>query len=101
MSFPFFSEPIFCTDFRYSQLLIVSPFLIVQENGGHSMKFRKTATNKRSGYIYKFDDGKRVLIQLNKEGVTEIDIQRLHALDDSEVYYNIKNSRPNSESEWF
>ncbi|GAB2022111.1 hypothetical protein RyT2_11850 [Pseudolactococcus yaeyamensis] len=64
------------------------------------MKFRKTATNKRSGYIYKFADGKRVLIQLNQEGVTEIDIQRLHALDDSEVYYNIKNSRPNPESDW-
>lgn len=58
------------------------------------MKFRKTAANARETYPYRFGNGDTVILKPGEDGVTEMDIKSLHALDDSEVYYNIKNSRP-------
>lgn len=66
------------------------------------MKFRKTRQEERGVYRYPIsvDDGKGgyreeyITIKPGEDGVTEMDIKSLHALDDSEVYYNIKNSRP-------
>ncbi|WP_102343591.1 sigma-70 family RNA polymerase sigma factor [Galactobacillus timonensis] len=58
------------------------------------MKLRKTKSNERSTYTYESNDGTRVTIYPGKDGVTELDIKMLHALDDAEVYNNIKNTRP-------
>lgn len=66
------------------------------------MKFRKTRKEERGVYRYPIsvEDGKGgyreeyITIRPGEDGVTEMDIKSLHALDDSEVYYNIKNSRP-------
>lgn len=63
------------------------------------MKLHKTPQNQRDTYSYQFYDADgnpepRITIQPGKNGVTEVDIKRLHALDDSEVYYNIKSRRP-------
>lgn len=67
------------------------------------MKFQKTATNQRSIYVYSFIDekGMRTLISIEegKDDVTAEHIKLLHALDDAEVYNNIKNSKP-SIQEW-
>lgn len=62
------------------------------------MKIYKTNSKKRDTYTYTFTsaDGKeeRIVIRPRENGVTEADIKMLHALDDSEVYYNNKNLRP-------
>lgn len=62
------------------------------------MKFYKTSSKKRDTYIYTFTgiDGReeKIILRPGENGVTEADIKTLHALDDSEVYYNNKNSRP-------
>ena len=66
------------------------------------MKIRKTRQDERSSYRYPVDvaDGKGgyrteyITIRPGEEGVTEADIKTLHSLDDSEVYYNNKNLRP-------
>ena len=58
------------------------------------MRFRKTRSDSRSTYIYRFDDGTSVTLCPGENGVTEADIRMLHSLDDAEVYNNIKNSRP-------
>lgn len=58
------------------------------------MKLRKTPSNKRSVYIYKFADGTSVKLEAGKDGVTQIDIQGLHHFDDREVYNNVKNLHP-------
>lgn len=62
------------------------------------MKIRKTPWDKRSTYTYRFfdADGKQetITLQPGEDGVTEMDIKMLHALDDAEVYSNIKNLRP-------
>lgn len=58
------------------------------------MKIHKTRTDKRETYTYRYADGGSVEIRVGENGVTELDIKRLHAFDDSEVYYNNKNMRP-------
>ena len=63
------------------------------------MRFRKTRSDSRSTYIYRFDDGTSVTLCPGENGVTEADIKMLHSLDDAEVYNNIKNSRPPMTSE--
>lgn len=64
------------------------------------MKSHKTKQENRGTYTYIFDDGKKVTIKPGEEGVTEEFIKKLHSLDDSEVYYNLKNcKRPISEKE--
>jgi RNA polymerase sigma factor (sigma-70 family) len=61
---------------------------------GKKMNFRKTMTNERSTYTYRFNDKTTVTIHPGENGITELDVKRLHAMDDAEVYNNIKNSRP-------
>ncbi|MGP6451524.1 RNA polymerase sigma factor [Streptococcus dysgalactiae subsp. equisimilis] len=61
-------------------------------------------TNQKDRGVYKYTtteltkDGeyveKTVIIKPGEDGVTELDIKMLHSLDDSEVYYNLKNARP-------
>ena len=68
------------------------------------MKFHKTPRSKRSTYTYEvYDtDGTKlpsIVIRPGEEGVTEVDIKALHALDDSEVYYNLKASKPETGAE--
>src|SRR5574344_1347025 len=64
------------------------------------MRNHKTPLKERGTYTYIFDDGSRVTIKTDEEGVTEEFIKKLHSLDDSEVYYNHKNwHRPISEKE--
>ncbi len=58
------------------------------------MNLRKTPSNKRSIYIYKFADGTSVKLEAGKDGVTDIDILELHRIDDREVYNNVKNLHP-------
>ena len=58
------------------------------------MRLQKTKAANRITYTYCFDDGTKQVLRPGENGVTEIDIKKLHALDDSEVYYNIKNTRP-------
>ncbi|SUN62715.1 RNA polymerase sigma factor [Streptococcus dysgalactiae subsp. equisimilis] len=60
-------------------------------------------TNQKDRGVYKYTtteltkDGeyveKTVIIKPGEDGVTELDIKMLHSLDDSEVYYNLKNAR--------
>ncbi len=45
----------------------------------------KTSQKKRNEYIYEFANGKRTIIRLGENGVTEIDIQLNHSFDDEEV----------------
>lgn len=71
------------------------------------MKIRKTRIDERSTYRYPVDvaDGKGgyrteyITIRPGEDGVTEADIKTLHSLDDSEVYYNNKNLRPEKTEE--
>ena len=56
------------------------------------MLFRKTPTNERGNYVYRFNDGTVSVIAEGNEA--EVWIKSLHSLDDAEVYNNIKNSRP-------
>ena len=58
------------------------------------MKIRKTRSDERTTYVYRFADETKVELKPGKDGITEVDIKKLHALDDSEVYYNNKNLRP-------
>lgn len=63
------------------------------------MLFHKTPQKQRSTYSYQFFDADGnsepcITIHPGEGDVTEVDIKRLHALDDSEVYYNIKARRP-------
>lgn len=58
------------------------------------MLIRKTSSKKRETYTYCFCDGTKIVIRPGEDGVTEEDIKMLHALDDAEVYNNIKNSQP-------
>lgn len=70
------------------------------------MKIRKTRQDQRTEYRYpvQVEDGKggyRVVYHTIRPGdgegediVTELHIQTMHSLDDSEVYYNTKNMRP-------
>lgn len=66
------------------------------------MKIHKTNQGDRGVYKYTTTeltkDGKyiekTVTIKPGENGVTELDIKRLYSMDDSEVYYNLKNARP-------
>lgn len=59
-----------------------------------TLNFRKTPQAQRGTYVYEFLDGQRVTIVPDEQGCTQIDIRQLHAMDDHEVYVNIKNARP-------
>lgn len=65
------------------------------------MIYKKTPSTQRSTYTYKFtgEDGKLQVVKLvaGVNGVTADDIKMLHAMDDAEVYNNIKNSKPQTE----
>ena len=54
------------------------------------MKTRKTPLDQRLTYSSMDADGGVVALYPGKDGVTEADIKRLHALDDAEVYQNLK-----------
>lgn len=62
-------------------------------------KIRKTNINNRVKYTYESVDGTRTTLIPGEKGITEIDIKLLHSMDDSEVYYNNKNLRPNRTKE--
>lgn len=62
------------------------------------MRIRKTKKEDRMVYKYK-TAGKTIVIKHGEDDVTEIDIKLLHSLDDSEVYYNLKNLRPERTNE--
>lgn len=71
------------------------------------MRTRKTNSNDRATYKYtscvRNEDGsyseETIEIKPGENGVTVADIKMLHAMDDSEVYYNNKNLRPNRTAE--
>lgn len=71
------------------------------------MKTRKTSSNNRTTYKYTYFvpnksggyDEKTLEIKPGENGVTVADIKMLHSMDDSEVYYNNKNLRPNRTAE--
>ena len=66
------------------------------------MRIHKTNQKDRSVYNYKTtvrtENGeyveKTMTLKPGEYGVTELDIKMLHSMDDSEVYYNLKNVRP-------
>ena len=66
------------------------------------MKIHKTNQKDRSVYNYtttvRTEKGeyveKTMTLKPGENGVTELDIKMLHSMDDSEVYYNLKNVRP-------
>ena len=65
------------------------------------MKIRKTRQDERGVYQYSFQvrtenggyETNTVVLNPRENGVTELDIKMLHSMDDSEVYYNLKNAR--------
>ena len=63
------------------------------------MKIRKTRQDQRRNYIYRFADGHKDVITAGENGVTEVYIKMRHAMDDSEVYNNLKNMKPNRTNE--
>lgn len=71
------------------------------------MRTRKTNSNDRATYKYtscvRNEDGsyseETIEIKPGENGVTVADIKMLHSMDDSEVYYNNKNLRPNRTAE--
>ena len=62
------------------------------------MRIHKTKKEDRMVYKYK-TAGKTIVIKPGEDDVTEIDIKLLHSLDDSEVYFNLKNLRPQRTNE--
>ena len=66
------------------------------------MKIHKTNQKDRSVYNYtttvRTEKGeyveKTMTLKPGENGVTELDIKMLHSMDDSEVYYKLKNVRP-------
>lgn len=66
------------------------------------MRIHKTNQKDRSVYKYttteRTEKGayveKTIKFKPGENGVTELDIKILHSMDDSEVYYNLKNARP-------
>lgn len=66
------------------------------------MRIYKTNKNERGVYKYttteRTEKGayveKTITLKPGEYGVTEMDIKMLHSMDDSEVYYNLKNTRP-------
>ena len=71
------------------------------------MKTRKTNIKERNIYTYERllsnNNGgyekEVIVIKPGENGVTVADIKMLHSMDDSEVYYNNKNLRPNRTAE--
>lgn len=69
---------------------------------GFLMRIHKT--NQKDRGVYKYTTTQRtekgeyvekiIVIKPGENGVTELDIKMLHSFDDSEVYYNLKNVRP-------
>ena len=57
------------------------------------MLIRKTSMKKRDTYTYYFNDGTKIVLRPGEDGVTEEHIKMLHAMDDAEVYGNIKNNK--------
>ena len=55
---------------------------------------RKTYQDDRMTYSYEFANGDKYTLEIDKDGITEADIKLLHSIDDSEVYNNCKNARP-------
>ena len=55
---------------------------------------RKTYQDDRMTYSYQFANGDKYTLEIDKDGITEADIKLLHSIDDSEVYNNCKNARP-------
>lgn len=66
------------------------------------MRIYKTSKKERGVYKYttteRTEKGlyveKTITLKPGENGVTELDIKMLHSMDDSEVYYNLKNARP-------
>lgn len=56
------------------------------------MKIKKTPQNKRTTYSYRDANGNIVTLYPGKDDLTEADIKRLHAMDDAEVYRNLKSA---------
>lgn len=52
-------------------------------------KYTTTQRTEKGEYVEKI-----IVIKPGENGVTELDIKMLHSMDDSEVYYNLKNVRP-------
>lgn len=52
-------------------------------------KYTTTQRTEKGEYVEKI-----IVIKPGENGVTELDIKILHSMDDSEVYYNLKNARP-------
>lgn len=73
-----------------------------KERQGFLMRIHKT--NQKDRGVYKYTTTQRtekgeyvekiIVIKPGENGVTELDIKMLHSMDDSEVYYNLKNARP-------
>lgn len=71
------------------------------------MRIRKTNQNERGVYKYITTEQtktgkyvkKTIVIKPGENGVTELDIKRLHSFDDNEVRNNNKNSRPERTTE--
>lgn len=57
-------------------------------------KIRKTPTKQRGTYTYVTAEGCKIVLRPGEDEVTEVHIKMLHSMDDSEVYNNIKNARP-------
>ena len=58
------------------------------------LRTRKTYQDDKMTYSYEFANGDKYTLEIDKDGVTEADIKLLHSIDDSEVYNNCKNARP-------
>lgn len=58
------------------------------------LRTKKTYQDDRMTYSYEFANGDKYTLEIDKDGVTEADIKLLHSIDDSEVYNNCKNARP-------
>ena len=80
---------------------IFSP-LVAIGGKGKLMRFHKTRKEERATYSYEYSMAderggyrtQKLVLKPGEQGVTEALIKRLHSLDDSEVYNNIKNARP-------
>lgn len=63
------------------------------------LRIRKTSARERTTYKYYDAYGNLVSeLRVGHDGITEVTIKELHALDDREVYNNLKNARPNCSS---
>lgn len=90
------------TSYGIGSFCIPCPDCYQQKGKGFLMRIHKT--NQKDRGVYKYTtteltkDGKyvekTVIIKPGEDGVTELDIKMLHSMDDSEVYYNLKNARP-------